>query len=65
MSSETPQTRTLNRALKNYGGVAELAKALNVTAESLGPWLSGQEGPSVQVYMATLKLVAAGRVKTR
>jgi hypothetical protein len=64
MSAETPHSRTLYRALKNCGGAAELAKALHVPVESLSPWLTGHEPPSVEVYMATLKLVASGRVKS-
>jgi transcriptional regulator with XRE-family HTH domain len=65
MSRETPQNRTLYRALKNCGGVAELAKALDVSVETLSRWLTGHEAPSVTLYAATLRLVAAGRVKTR
>jgi hypothetical protein len=65
MSRETPQNRTLYRALKNCGGVAELAKALGVPVKTLSPWLAGHEAPSVKVYMAALALVAAGRIKTR
>jgi hypothetical protein len=65
MSRETSQTRTLHHALKNCGGAAELAKALDVSVESLNPWLTGREAPSVEVYMATLKLVAPGRKKIR
>lgn len=65
MFRETSQARTLHRALKNCGGAAELAKALDVPVESLSGWLTGHEAPSVQVYMATLKLVATGRIKTR
>jgi hypothetical protein len=65
MSTESPQARTLNRALKNYGGAAELAKALKVTVGELDPWLTGREGPSVKIYMATLKLIADARPKTR
>jgi hypothetical protein len=65
MSTETPHSRTLYRALKNCGGAAELAKALDVPVESLSRWLAGHEAPSVKIYMATLKLVAAARIKTR
>lgn len=65
MSTETSQSRTLYRALKNCGGAAELAKALDVPVESLSRWLSGHEAPSVKVYMAALKLVAPKRIKTR
>ena len=62
---ETSQNRTLNRALKNCGGAAGLAKALNVSVESLSPWLSGHETPSAEIYIATLKLVAPARAKPR
>ena len=65
MSTESPQARTLHRALKNYGGAAELAKALKVPVEELNPWLTGREGPSVKIYMATLKLIGDARPKTR
>ena len=65
MSTETSQSRTLYRALKTCGGPAELAKALNVSPESLSGWLTGHEVPSVQVYMAALKLVAPRQVRGR
>jgi hypothetical protein len=65
MSTETSQSRTLHRALKACGGATELAKALHVPLESLSRWLTGHESPSVEVYMATLKLVAPKRAKTR
>ena len=65
MSTETSQNRTLNRALKNCGGAEGLAKALKVSVESLSPWLSGHQTPSAEIYIATLKLVAAPRAKSR
>ena len=65
MSTQTSQNLTLHRALKNCGGAAELAKALKVPVESLSRWLSGHEAPSVEIYMATLKLVAGKKIKTR
>lgn len=65
MSTESPQARTLHTALKSYGGAAELAKALKVTVAELDPWLTGREGPSVKIYMATLKLISDARPKTR
>ena len=65
MSRETSQTRTLYRALKTCGGVPELAKALDVSVESLSGWLTGHEAPSVKVYMSALQLVAPRRIKTR
>jgi len=65
MSRETSQTRTLYRALKACGGVPELAKALDVSVESLSRWLTGHEDPSVKVYMAAVQLVQPRRTKTR
>ena len=65
MPIETSQNRTLNRALKNCGGAEGLAKALRVTVESLTPWLSGHETPSAEIYIATLKLIAAPRPRSR
>jgi len=65
MPVETSQNRTLNRALKTYGGAEGLAKALKVTVESLTPWLSGHETPSAEVYIATLKLISAPRARSR
>jgi hypothetical protein len=65
MSTESSQSRTLHRALKNCGGAAELAKALNVPLESLSRWLTGHESPSVEIYVATLKLIAPKKIKTR
>jgi hypothetical protein len=65
MPIESSQNRTLNRALKNCGGADGLAKALRVSVDSLTPWLSGHETPSAELYIATLKLVSAGRPKSR
>jgi hypothetical protein len=55
MSSDTPQTRTLYRAVAICGGVAALATALNVSIEALSRWLT------VEVYGKALDLVAYGR----
>ena len=65
MPVETSQNRTLNRALKNCGGAEGLAKALKVPVESLSRWLSGHETPSAEIYIATLKLIAPPRAKSR
>lgn len=65
MSTQTSQSRTLYRALKNCGGAPELAKALDVSLESLSRWLTGHEAPSAKVYIAALKLVAPKKIKTR
>ena len=65
MSRETSQSRTLYRALKHCGGAPELAKALNVTVDSLSGWLTGNEAPSAQIYAHTLQIAAGKRTKTR
>jgi len=65
MPIESSQNRTLNRALKNCGGAEGLAKALKVSVESLAPWLSGHETPSAEIYIATLKLIAPPRARSR
>ena len=65
MPIESSQNRTLNRALKNYGGADGLAKALKVSVESLTPWLSGHATPSAEIYIATLKLASGARTKSR
>jgi hypothetical protein len=65
MPVESSQNRTLNSALKNCGGADGLAKALRVSLDSLTPWLSGHATPSAEIYIATLKLVSAGRPKSR
>ena len=65
MPIESSQNRTLNRALKSFGGADGLAKALKVSVESLTPWLSGHQTPSAEIYIATLKLISGGRAKSR
>ena len=65
MPIETSQNRVLNHALKNCGGAEGLAKALKVSVDSLTPWLSGHQGPSAEIDIATLKLVSGGRAKSR
>ena len=60
MSGDTPQTRTLYRALENCGGKRALAEALGVSVEVLCRWLAGEDVPPVQSYLAALDLVAMG-----
>jgi hypothetical protein len=61
MSRDTPQTRTLYRAVAVCGGVAALAKALDVSIEALSRWLDGDAIPTVDIYGKALDLVASGR----
>ena len=56
--SNTPQSRTLYRALEVLGGVAPLAKALKVPVETLARWLDGSAVPPVGAYLIALDVVA-------
>ena len=56
--SNTPQSRTLYRALEVRGGVAPLAKALKVPVETLARWLDGDAVPPVGAYLIALDVVA-------
>jgi transcriptional regulator with XRE-family HTH domain len=61
MSTTTPQVRTLQRAVEDCGGEAELAKVLGVSVEVLSRWLSGLDALPTATYVRALDLVAAGR----
>ena len=61
MSTITPQVRTLQRALEDCGGEAELAKVLGVSVEILSRWLTGLEALPTTTYVRALDLVATGR----
>lgn len=61
MSTITPQMRTLQRALKDFAGEAELAKVLGVSVEVLSGWLRGEEALPATIYLRALDLVATGR----
>ena len=56
--SNTPQSRTLCRALEILGGVAPLARALKVPVETLAPWLDGNAVPPAGAYLIALDVVA-------
>jgi len=61
VSIPTPQMRTLQRALKDFTGEAELAKVLGVSVETLSCWLRGDEVLPASIYLKALDLVATGR----
>jgi hypothetical protein len=61
MSIPTPQVRTLQRALEDCGGEADLAKVLGVSIEVLSGWLSGENAVPTNIYVRALDLVAMGR----
>ena len=61
MSTDTPQTRTLNRAVNVCGGLTPLAESLRVSSETLSTWVTGQAAPPADIYLKALDLVAEGR----
>ena len=61
MSRNTPQARTLYRAVGLCGGVIALANYLGVPAMDLSNWLNGDVPPPVEVYIKAIDLVAGGR----
>jgi hypothetical protein len=63
MSRDTPEIRTLNRAAEICGGVAALAKSLEVSVEALRRWLDGDTVPSAEAYVKALDLVAGIRYR--
>jgi hypothetical protein len=63
VSDNTPQARTLRRALAICGDIAALARALGVSVGELARWLDGHAAPPVNIYIMALDLVADGRAK--
>jgi hypothetical protein len=61
VSAITPQIRTLQRALEDCDGEAELARLLGVSVALLSAWLSGQDAVPTNIYVRALDLVATGR----
>jgi hypothetical protein len=61
VSRGTAQTRTLHRAVDLCGGVAALAKILDVPAETIAGWLDGHATLPVDIYIKALDLVARGQ----
>jgi DNA-binding transcriptional regulator YdaS (Cro superfamily) len=59
MSTETPQARTLRRALKVRGSIVALAKALGVSAADLSAWMNGHVALPTAIYIKALDLVAS------
>jgi hypothetical protein len=61
MGSETPQTRTLKRALEIAGSPDLLAKMLACDTASLVSWLSGQVPTPSEMYLRALDVVSGRR----
>ena len=61
MGGDTPQTRTLRRAVEIVGSAESLAQLLLCEAESLAAWLSGQEPTPSGIYLRALDIVSGRR----
>ena len=55
---DTPQTRTLQRALELLGSKSRLASALKVSLTELDAYLAGEKRLPDAVYMGALDIVA-------
>jgi hypothetical protein len=55
---DTPQTRTLHRALDVLGSKSRLAAALRVSLSELDAYLTGEHRLPDDVYMGALDIVA-------
>lgn len=58
MGSDTPQIRTLRRALKIVGAPETLAQLLSCDTTSLKHWLSGDKPTPADVYFRALDIVS-------
>jgi hypothetical protein len=58
LPQNTPQMRTLRRAVTACGGLPALAKALEVSVGDLAHWLEGQVATPNAVFIRALDLVA-------
>jgi hypothetical protein len=58
LHENTPQMRTLRRAVTACGGLPALAKALDVSLGDLAHWLEGQLATPNAVFIKALDLVA-------
>jgi len=65
MSNNTPQTRTLSRAVAICGSLAALAETLDVSVEDLSRWVDGDNVPPVEAYIKSLDVVADDRCTGR
>jgi hypothetical protein len=54
-----PTTYAIRRAIEEYGSLAHLAEALNVSAQQLRAWRDGTEPMPLDLYHAMIDVVAA------
>jgi hypothetical protein len=56
-ANSTVYARTLHRACLVLGGVQQLARHLEVSEESLRPWITGEAEPPEPVFIACVEIV--------
>jgi hypothetical protein len=65
MGEDTPQTRTLRRALAICGSIAGLARSLNTSVDSVAGLLAGTAVPTAKAYIAAIDIVATNDCKPK
>jgi hypothetical protein len=60
MDQRTRYAQALSQAEHTLGGRARLAAFLNVPAEKIAAWLSGEEIPPLEVFLDSLDVIADG-----
>ena len=60
MDQRTRYAQALSQAEQTLGGRARLAAFLNVPAEKIAAWLSGEEIPPLEVFLDSLDVIADG-----
>ncbi len=61
MAEDTPQTRTLHRALAICGSTPALARALNISVDYAARLLEGPAVLNTRTYIAAIDIVATNR----
>jgi hypothetical protein len=61
VTGDTPQTRTLHRALAICGSIPRLARALNISRDCTAGLLEGTAVPTAKTYIAAIDIVATNR----
>ncbi|HYR36794.1 MAG TPA: hypothetical protein VEQ87_21085 [Burkholderiales bacterium] len=60
MDQRTRYAQVLSQAEATLGGRARLAAFLDVPAEKIAAWLSGEEMPPLEVFLDSLDVIADG-----
>lgn len=59
-SRATVYARTLQRACEVLGGIQQLSNHLRVPTSALNRWMSGEEDPPLDVFLAAVDVVLLG-----